>query len=149
MKQLTLDYFFCGKKTKRDELDLDDEDILQCYEEMKKKEKEEEDQKMMELVWNDFEMELLEDEFVKDYYCSGEAAKDLREEMERKPFVVCRELPTEERMYRRWKLGMFEDQDVFKYLPGNEDTLERKYWVDSEKIRLNKKIEEDPYYAFK
>ena len=143
MKQLTLDFYFCGKKTKRDDSDLDDDDILECFEEAKRKQEEEENQKLMELIWENFEEEFLEEMAQREYYASGEAARDLRKEMERKePYR--RELTSEERIERKWNVGRLED--TFKYLPGNEDTLERKYWVDSEKIRIGKKISEDPYY---
>jgi hypothetical protein len=142
MKQLTLDYYFCGKKTKR-EVDIDDEDLLECYENAKKQLKEEEEMRLMELIWEDFEQDLLEDMAEKDYYISEEAAKDFREEMEKKePFIVCRELSTDERLDRNWNLRQIE----FRLLPDAVDpeTDENNwYWNSVQKMRLKKKMEED------
>lgn len=136
--QRTLDYYFCGRKRDRD-VSIDDEDLLECWEEVKRQQKEEEEQKKMDLIWEFFEedllMEALEDEL---------AEKFKKEMAKKKPFFICRELTADERIERRWNVGKLEED--FQYLPNNEDTLERKYWVESEKIRLNKKIEEDPYY---
>lgn len=136
--QRTLDYYFCGKKRDRD-FSIDDEDLLECWEQAQSQQKEEEEKKKMDLIWEYFEedllMESLEEELSEKY----------RKEMgKKKPFIICRELTPDERIERRWNVGRLEED--FQYLPNNEDTLERKYWVESEKIRLNKKIEEDPYY---
>ena len=136
MKQLTLDFFFCNKKREREDSDLEEDDILECWEEAKKKQEEEENQKLMELVWEDFEEEFLEEMAQREYYASGEAAKDLRREMERRePYM--RELTPEERIERNWKVQQID----FK-LPQNF-TYSQWYWDASEEMKMQRKIKDE------
>lgn len=123
MKQRTLDFYFCGKKRERD-VDLDDEDILQCYEDAQK-------QEVLEEIWNQFEEELQIDEMEEQaalvYLLSGEEAFENRPNT----FFRYAYLDPDYRVERCWKLNCMD----FKYLPENEDTLERWYWDLSDDIK--------------
>jgi hypothetical protein len=136
MKQLTLDFFFCNKKRERDDSDLEEDDILECFEKAKKEQEEEENQKLMELIWEDFEEEFLEEMAQREYFCSGEAAKDYAIEEERRtPYKG--ELTPEERIERCWKVQQID----FK-LPQNF-TYSRWYWDASEDMKMQQRIKSE------
>lgn len=128
---MTLDFYFCGKKTKRD--DLDDEDILECFEKAKEEKENEEQMKKMELIWEDFEEEFLEEMAQRDYFCNGQAVKDYMEELDRKtPTKV--ELTPIEREDRQWKVNQID-----WVLPQNF-TYSYWYWDASEDMKMQKRI---------